>query len=47
LRSFAYNIPKVSQTDAISQDRLAAAFGGLDRRAHARDRSASAAAQSS
>jgi hypothetical protein len=30
LRSFAYNILKCNQTDTIPQDRLAAAFGGLN-----------------
>ena len=30
LRSFAYNILKCNQTNTIPQDRLAAAFGGLE-----------------
>jgi hypothetical protein len=30
LRGFAYNILKCNQTDTIPQDRLAAAFGGLN-----------------
>jgi hypothetical protein len=30
LRSFAYNILKHNQTDTVPQDRLAAAFGGIE-----------------
>jgi hypothetical protein len=30
IRSFAYNILRINQTDSIAQDRYAAALGGLD-----------------
>jgi predicted transposase YbfD/YdcC len=30
IRSFAYNILRVNQTDSLAQDRYAAALGGLD-----------------
>ena len=30
IRSFAYNIMRINQTDSIAQDRYAAALGGLD-----------------
>jgi hypothetical protein len=30
IRSFAYNILRINETDSITQDRYAAALGGLD-----------------